>query len=137
MCDIEHSARCALHINGAAPPRLSLLIFLLLPGSPARASVLYFNSHTRPNLLETLDDTRLRACTVLWTRAGNESHAGQVFTCIGALSLAGRLDLVDRDLFCWWWVVHMCTMPASHPGHGCNTAVLRVRLGTQTVHIHA
>ena len=34
--------------------------------------------------------------------AGNESHAGQVFTCIGALSLAGALHLVDQDLFCWW-----------------------------------
>ena len=33
---------------------------------------------------------------------GNESHAGQVFTCIGALSLAGALHLVDQDLFCWW-----------------------------------
>ncbi|KAG1672305.1 hypothetical protein FOA52_004320 [Chlamydomonas sp. UWO 241] len=33
---------------------------------------------------------------------GNESHAGQVFTCIGALSLAGALDKVDQDLFCWW-----------------------------------
>ncbi|GIL91468.1 hypothetical protein Vretifemale_19070 [Volvox reticuliferus] len=33
---------------------------------------------------------------------GNESHAGQVFTCIGALSLADGLHLVDRDLFCWW-----------------------------------
>ncbi|KXZ55441.1 hypothetical protein GPECTOR_3g90 [Gonium pectorale] len=33
---------------------------------------------------------------------GNESHAGQVFTCIGALSLADALHLVDRDLFCWW-----------------------------------
>lgn len=34
--------------------------------------------------------------------AGNESHAGQVFTCIGALSLAGRLDAADRDLVAWW-----------------------------------
>jgi hypothetical protein len=33
---------------------------------------------------------------------GNESHAGQVFTCIGALALADALHLVDRDLFCWW-----------------------------------
>lgn len=33
---------------------------------------------------------------------GNESHAGQVFTCIGALSLAGGLDKMDQDLFCWW-----------------------------------
>src|SRR5271163_4657397 len=28
---------------------------------------------------------------------GAESHAGQIFTCVGALSIAGRLDLVDRD----------------------------------------
>jgi geranylgeranyl transferase type-2 subunit beta len=34
--------------------------------------------------------------------AGNESHAGQVFTCIGALSLAGRLDAADQDLVAWW-----------------------------------
>lgn len=34
--------------------------------------------------------------------AGNESHAGQVFTCVAALDIAGRLDLVDRDLLCWW-----------------------------------
>ena len=33
---------------------------------------------------------------------GNESHAGQVFTVIGSLSLAGALDKVDADLFCWW-----------------------------------
>jgi hypothetical protein len=33
---------------------------------------------------------------------GNESHAGQVFTVIGALSLAGALGRVDADLFCWW-----------------------------------
>ena len=34
--------------------------------------------------------------------AGNESHAGQVFTCVAALDLAGRLDVVDKDLLCWW-----------------------------------
>lgn len=34
--------------------------------------------------------------------AGNESHAGQVFTCVAALDIAGRLDLVDGDLLCWW-----------------------------------
>jgi geranylgeranyl transferase type-2 subunit beta len=28
---------------------------------------------------------------------GAESHATQVFTCLGALSIAGRLDLIDRD----------------------------------------
>jgi hypothetical protein len=41
------------------------------------------------------------------TAAGNESHAGQVFTCIGALSLAGRLDTVDQDLVAWWWVLRV------------------------------
>lgn len=35
-------------------------------------------------------------------RPGNESHAGQVFTCVAALDIAGRLDVVDRDLLCWW-----------------------------------
>lgn len=39
--------------------------------------------------------------------AGNESHAGQAFTCVAALDIAGRLDLVDRDLLCWW-----CALPA-------------------------
>jgi geranylgeranyl transferase type-2 subunit beta len=33
---------------------------------------------------------------------GNESHAGQVFTCVAALQLAGALDKVDADLLCWW-----------------------------------
>ena len=33
---------------------------------------------------------------------GNESHAGQVFTCIGALSLAGALGRCDGDLVAWW-----------------------------------
>ncbi|MCJ1251578.1 hypothetical protein MMC30_008813 [Trapelia coarctata] len=33
---------------------------------------------------------------------GAESHAGQVFTCVGALAIAGRLDLVDRDRLGGW-----------------------------------
>lgn len=33
---------------------------------------------------------------------GAESHSGQVFTCVGALSIAGRLDLVDRDRLAAW-----------------------------------
>lgn len=33
---------------------------------------------------------------------GAESHAGQVFTCVGALSIAGRLDLIDRDQLGGW-----------------------------------
>jgi len=35
-------------------------------------------------------------------RAGYESHAGQVFCCVGALAIADALHLVDRDLLCWW-----------------------------------
>lgn len=36
------------------------------------------------------------------TGPGAESHAGQVFTCLGALSIAGRMDLVDRDKVGGW-----------------------------------
>lgn len=35
-------------------------------------------------------------------RPGAESHAGQVFTCIGALAIAGRLDLVNKDRLGAW-----------------------------------
>ena len=28
---------------------------------------------------------------------GAETHASQIYTCLGALSIAGRLDLVDKD----------------------------------------
>ncbi|KAI9674429.1 MAG: hypothetical protein M1817_001767 [Caeruleum heppii] len=33
---------------------------------------------------------------------GAESHAGQIFTCVGALAIAGRLDLVDREKLGRW-----------------------------------
>lgn len=33
---------------------------------------------------------------------GAESHAGQVFCCVGALAIAQSLDLVDADLLGWW-----------------------------------
>lgn len=33
---------------------------------------------------------------------GAESHAGQVFCCVGALSLAGALERIDVDLLGWW-----------------------------------
>ena len=36
------------------------------------------------------------------TSPGAESHAGQIFTCVGALAIAGRLDLVDRDQLGGW-----------------------------------
>ncbi|KAL5175337.1 Geranylgeranyl transferase type-2 subunit beta 1 [Glycine soja] len=33
---------------------------------------------------------------------GGESHAGQIFCCVGALAITGSLDLVDKDLLGWW-----------------------------------
>lgn len=36
------------------------------------------------------------------TSPGAESHAGQIFTCVGALAILGRLDLVDRDRLGAW-----------------------------------
>lgn len=34
---------------------------------------------------------------------GTESHSGQAFCCIGALSIAGALDQLDQpDLTSWW-----------------------------------
>jgi len=40
---------------------------------------------------------------------GAESHAGQIFTCIGALSIAKRLDLInDVELLTWWLSERQC-----------------------------
>lgn len=39
---------------------------------------------------------------------GAESHAGQIFCCVGALAIAKRLDLVDRPLLCWWLAERQC-----------------------------
>lgn len=33
---------------------------------------------------------------------GAESHSGQIFTCLAALSIAGRLDLVEKDKLGRW-----------------------------------
>ena len=33
---------------------------------------------------------------------GAESHSGQIYTCVGALAIANRLDLVDRDRLGAW-----------------------------------
>jgi len=32
---------------------------------------------------------------------GGESHAGQIFTCVGALAIGGALHHVDADLLGW------------------------------------
>jgi geranylgeranyl transferase type-2 subunit beta len=40
---------------------------------------------------------------------GAESHAGQIFCCVGALSIAQRLDVLkDKDLLCWWLCERQC-----------------------------
>lgn len=40
---------------------------------------------------------------------GAESHAGQIFCCVGALSICRRLDLLhDADLLCWWLAERQC-----------------------------
>ncbi|CAA2993635.1 geranylgeranyl transferase type-2 subunit beta 1-like [Olea europaea subsp. europaea] len=33
---------------------------------------------------------------------GAESHAGQIFCCVGALAITGSLHHVDEDLLGWW-----------------------------------
>ncbi|KAI9091231.1 hypothetical protein K1719_028295 [Acacia pycnantha] len=38
----------------------------------------------------------------LWLHTGRESHAGQIFCCVGALAITGSLDLIDKDLLGWW-----------------------------------
>ena len=45
---------------------------------------------------------------------GGESHAGQVFTCVGALAIAGALEQCQRDLLGWW----LCERQT--PGGGLN-----------------
>ena len=33
---------------------------------------------------------------------GAESHAGQIFTCVGALAIAGELETIDKDRLAGW-----------------------------------
>jgi len=42
---------------------------------------------------------------------GAESHAGQIFCCVGALAILGRLDSLGTeaaDLLCWWLAERQC-----------------------------
>lgn len=39
---------------------------------------------------------------------GAESHAGQVFCCVGALAIAGEIKLVNRKLLGWWLAERQC-----------------------------
>ncbi len=46
------------------------------------------------------------------SKPGSESHAGLIYCCLGSLSLAGRLDLVDPNLLGWW----LCERQLSQSG---------------------
>ena len=50
--------------------------------------------------------THIRACINAdggyGVSPGAESHAGQIYTCVGALAIADRLDLVDKDRLGGW-----------------------------------
>ena len=39
---------------------------------------------------------------------GAESHAGQIFCCVAALSIAQALHVVDRNLLGWWLAERQC-----------------------------
>ncbi|KAK8168315.1 type-2 protein geranylgeranyltransferase subunit beta [Phyllosticta citrichinensis] len=69
-----------------------------------------FNALSLLGLLHTVDVEKavahVQACANFdggfGTSPGAESHSGQVFTCVGALAIAGRLDLVERDKLGAW-----------------------------------
>ncbi|KAL6716221.1 Rab geranylgeranyltransferase [Lecanora helva] len=62
------------------------------------------------NLLDTIDVSKavayIQACANFdggyGVSPGAESHSGQIYTCVGALTIAGRLDLVDKDRLGGW-----------------------------------
>ncbi|KAK8205672.1 Rab geranylgeranyltransferase [Zalaria obscura] len=68
------------------------------------------NALSLMNLLHLVDlesaVAHVQTCTNLdggyGTEPGAESHAGQIFTCVGALAIAGRMDLVDIDRLGGW-----------------------------------
>lgn len=39
---------------------------------------------------------------------GAESHAGQIFCCVGALSISSALHVIDADLLGWWLSERQC-----------------------------
>jgi len=39
---------------------------------------------------------------------GAESHAGQIFTCMGALAIGNALDRIDQDTLSWWLCERQC-----------------------------
>ena len=66
-----------------------------------------------------------------WLCAGNESHAGQTFTCVAALAIANALHYIDTDLLCWWcvamsvdvsraWIASDCPCRQARQGFSCR-----------------
>ncbi|WEW60044.1 Rab geranylgeranyltransferase [Emydomyces testavorans] len=69
-----------------------------------------FNALSLLNLLSLIDLNKavsyIQSCANFdggyGVRPGAESHAGQIFVCVGALAIAGRLDLVDTERLGAW-----------------------------------
>lgn len=69
-----------------------------------------FNALSLLGLLSLVDVDKavsyVAACTNFdggyGVRPGAESHSGQIFTCVGALAIAKRLDLVDKEKLGRW-----------------------------------
>ena len=64
-------------------------------------------------LLDSLDEIdtsktvdHIKACQnfdgAFGVRVGSESHAGQVFCCVGTLALLQKLEIIDQELLGWW-----------------------------------
>jgi geranylgeranyl transferase type-2 subunit beta len=69
-----------------------------------------FNALSILNMMHLIDVDKavshLQACINLdggfGRSPGEESHAGQIFTCVAALAIARRLDLIDHDRLAAW-----------------------------------
>lgn len=62
---------------------------------------------TTPRCCSLTNHCYIVGCVLTYLRAnpgpaGNESHAGQVFTCVAALAIVDGLQHVDQDLLSWW-----------------------------------
>ena len=62
------------------------------------------------NALDEIDTSKtvdhIKACQnfdgAFGVRVGSESHAGQVFCCVGTLALLEKLEIIDLELLGWW-----------------------------------
>ncbi|KAK4577395.1 hypothetical protein RGQ29_027763 [Quercus rubra] len=71
---------------------------------------------------------------------GGESHAGQIFCCVGALAITGSLHHIDKDLLGWWlceWQVKSGVLngrPEKLPDVCCSWWVLSSLIMIDRVH---